>query len=127
MALTGTRPDWLTFDCYGTLIQWDEGLIAAVTKILSRKGTRIDLDRFMAVYDRREHELEEARPHRSFRDITAIALTDTMRELGLTPDAGDAEILTGSISAMPPFPEVVATLERLQGGGLSPRHRLEHR
>ena len=29
------RPQWLTFDCYGTLIQWDEGLQAAVSRILA--------------------------------------------------------------------------------------------
>ncbi|MFP3693131.1 haloacid dehalogenase type II, partial [Burkholderia sp. SIMBA_048] len=29
------RPQWLTFDCYGTLIQWDEGLQAAVARILA--------------------------------------------------------------------------------------------
>jgi len=31
-ANLGSRPQWLTFDCYGTLIQWDEGLVAAVGK-----------------------------------------------------------------------------------------------
>ena len=30
MTLPGNRPSWLTFDCYGTLIQWDEGLLAAM-------------------------------------------------------------------------------------------------
>ena len=34
----GVKPEWLTFDCYGTLIQWDEGLVGAVTKILVRKS-----------------------------------------------------------------------------------------
>ncbi|MGE8635420.1 MAG: haloacid dehalogenase type II, partial [Achromobacter piechaudii] len=36
MPLTSLpRPEWLTFDCYGTLIQWDEGLHAAVTRFLA--------------------------------------------------------------------------------------------
>ncbi len=38
MSLEGQRPEWLTFDCYGTLIQWDEGLVAAVKRILDKLG-----------------------------------------------------------------------------------------
>ena len=32
------KPEWLTFDCYGTLIQWDEGLLKAVETILAKSG-----------------------------------------------------------------------------------------
>jgi FMN phosphatase YigB (HAD superfamily) len=38
--MSGKRPEWLTFDCYGTLIQWDEGLLAAVEAILAKQGRR---------------------------------------------------------------------------------------
>ena len=74
MTLSGNRPSWLTFDCYGTLIQWDEGLLAAMDRILSAKGGDIDQTAFIATYDRHEHALEEERPHRSFREVSAIAL-----------------------------------------------------
>ena len=57
MALKNTtRPEWLTFDCYGTLIQWDEGLKAVVAEILRDKGNHaVDVDRLIEVYDRHEH------------------------------------------------------------------------
>src|SRR4051794_28873873 len=73
MALGGPRPTWLTFDCYGTLIQWDEGLMAAMETILSRKGRRIEAQTFIPVYDRHEHQLEHTRPHLSFAEVTAKA------------------------------------------------------
>lgn len=38
MPLRGPKPTWLTFDCYGTLIQWDEGIIAAMERTRSRRG-----------------------------------------------------------------------------------------
>jgi hypothetical protein len=38
----GTKPEWLTFDCYGTLVQWDEGLIAAVERILNKQNMAVD-------------------------------------------------------------------------------------
>jgi 2-haloacid dehalogenase/putative hydrolase of the HAD superfamily len=117
MTLCGTKPTWLTFDCYGTLIQWDEGLIAAMDRILSAKGGDIDQQTFIAVYDRHEHALEEERPHRTFAEVSALALERAMVEFGLPFDIADAEILTSSIGKMPPFPEVVATLEKLKAAG----------
>ncbi|MCS4092655.1 haloacid dehalogenase type II [Rhizobium sp. BK176] len=117
MTLHGARPTWLTFDCYGTLIQWDEGLIAAMDRILSTKDGDIDQQTFIAVYDRHEHALEEERPHRTFAEVSALALERAMVEFGLPFDIADAEILTSSIGKMPPFPEVVATLEKLKAAG----------
>ncbi|MEA3093780.1 MAG: 2-haloacid dehalogenase [Caballeronia sp.] len=114
----GQRPQWLTFDCYGTLIQWDEGLQAAVRKILSGKQTEaIDPARFISIYDRHEHALEQSSPHRSFRSVSADALHLALDESGLQSDADDARTLTDSISAMPPFPEVIAALKQLKEAG----------
>lgn len=111
----GTRPEWLTFDCYGTLIQWDEGLLAAVESILARrKAAKVDARAFIDIYDRHEHALERQRPHRSFRSVAGEALRLAMTELGLAADDGDIEILTSRISLMPPFPEVVAALGELK-------------
>lgn len=117
MTLTGPKPSWLTFDCYGTLIQWDEGLLAAMDKILSAKGGDIDQRAFISIYDRHEHALEAERPHRTFAEVSALALKRAMVEFGLPFEAADAEILTSSIGKMPPFPEVVATLEKLKAAG----------
>lgn len=115
MALSGPRPRWLTFDCYGTLIQWDEGLLSAVNRILERQAeTKVDAERLIAVYDRYEHELEQTPPHRSFREVAGTALEMAMQELRLGHEAGDVEILTSGISSMPPFPEVPGALGRLK-------------
>ena len=113
----GTKPEWLTFDCYGTLIQWDEGLIAAVERIMGRQNATVDPARFVSLFDRHEHALEQEKPHRSFRSVTAESLRLTMAELGLRHEPGDAEVLTSSISKMPPFPEVVGTLDALKRRG----------
>ncbi|MBB3310540.1 2-haloacid dehalogenase/putative hydrolase of the HAD superfamily [Rhizobium sp. BK196] len=117
MTLSGNQPTWLTFDCYGTLIQWDEGLLAAMDAILSAKGKDIDQTSFIAVYDRHEHELEQQKPYRSFKQVTALALQLAMQEFGLPFDIADADLLTSSIGRMPPFPEVVETLGKLKAAG----------
>ncbi len=116
--LSGTpRPTWITFDCYGTLIQWDEGLRAAVNRILSGKGAVIGPELLIATYDRHEHALEQAPPHRSFRAIAGQALGLALRDLGTAAGEDDAAILTDAIGRMPPFPEVLATLATLKRAG----------
>jgi 2-haloacid dehalogenase len=118
MSLDHTpRPAWLTFDCYGTLIQWDEGLRAAVRKMLGERGAHIDPARLIAIFDHHEHALERQRPHRSFRDIAGESLRLALDELGLPSDTEAARTYTDSIGRMPPFPEVVATLRQLKDAG----------
>jgi 2-haloacid dehalogenase len=114
----GPKPAWLTFDCYGTLIQWDEGLVAAVEQIVARQADRrVDAATLIEVYDRHEHRLEQMPPHRSFRTIAGESLRLAMEELGLRHTPADLEILTSGISRMPPFPEVVGTLGTLRSMG----------
>jgi 2-haloacid dehalogenase len=116
--LSGTlRPSWITFDCYGTLIQWDEGLLEAVRSILARKGQSIDPRRFIEIYDRHEHALEQTAPHRIFREVAGSALRLAMQDFGVASDERDAASLTEAIGAMPPFPEVVPTLGELKRAG----------
>ncbi|SSW64894.1 haloacid dehalogenase type II [Achromobacter agilis] len=115
------RPQWLTFDCYGTLIQWDEGLQDAVARILavnpeaSRHAPTPA--QFLHRYDGHEHRLERERPHRNFADISRESLRLTMQELSLEYRPEYADMLVGGISAMPPFPEVVGTLAVLKQAG----------
>ncbi|GAP38366.1 haloacid dehalogenase type II [Piscinibacter sakaiensis] len=114
----GDRPRWLTFDCYGTLIQWDEGLQAAVRRLLQAKqADGLDPARLIARYDHHEHALEQTPPHRSFRELAGLALERALGELGLPAAPGDVRVLTDGIGAMPPFPEVVPTLQRLKAAG----------
>jgi 2-haloacid dehalogenase len=119
MSLEGTpRPSWLTFDCYGTLIQWDEGLLASVNLVLqSKQAVDLDPQRFIAVYDKHEHALEQTAPHRSFRTVAGEGLRHALEEFGLQGAPEDIRILTDGIGTMPPFPEVVASLRRLTSAG----------
>jgi len=117
LALT-PRPKWLTFDCYGTLIQWDEGLLAAVERILrGKEAASIDPEELIAIYDAHEHALEQTPPHRSFRTVAGEALRLALDELGLQSVPEDIQVLTDSIGAMPPFPEVISALQGLKEAG----------
>ena len=119
MTLQNTpRPEWLTFDCYGTLIQWDEGLKAVVADILRDKDEKkIDVERLIQVYDRHEHRLEQIPPYRPFRELSTQGLQLALEELGLTSDPQDSQRLASAIPRMPPFREVIATLAQLKAMG----------
>jgi 2-haloacid dehalogenase len=131
MRNLGTKPEWLTFDCYGTLIQWDEGLVAAAGRILGRSRGRASpvgalsgareqdfpIEDLLDLYDRKEHELEGTVPHLDFRTVSARGLEFAMTALGLPYTPADAVELTGAISRMPPFPEVVPALAQLKRMG----------
>jgi 2-haloalkanoic acid dehalogenase type II len=116
--LTGKKPTWLTFDCYGTLIQWDEGAHAAVARVLEKHGrTDVSIKALIARHDAREHLLEQAEPFMKFRQVVALSFVEAMAEFGIHTDQADFDLLIQSISAMPPHPEVVAALVDLKAMG----------
>ena len=118
MNMAIKRPGWITFDCYGTLIQWDEGLLSYVQRLLASKGVEgIEADRFIKLYDQHEHRLEQTPPYQSFATISRLSMHKTLTELGKEYHSRDADGLIQRISWMPPFPEVPGTLKWLKSQG----------
>ena len=101
---------WATFDCYGTLIDWNGGIRAELARVFGEERADEQLERY--------HELEpelEADGTRSYREV----LTEAMRGLGAP--AGEEEALARSLPQWRPFPEVPEALAeaRVQGWKLA--------
>jgi len=97
---------WATFDCYGTLIDWNGG----IRRELARVYTEERADELLARY----HELEpqlEADGTLSYRQV----LTEAMRRLNAP--AGDQDALARSLPDWQPFPEVPAALQEARARG----------
>jgi 2-haloalkanoic acid dehalogenase type II len=97
---------WVTFDCYGTLIDWNGGIRAELARVFGedRAGELL----------RRYHGLEpelEADGKRSYREV----LTEAMRRLGAPPEQEDA--LARSLPDWRPFPEVPEALAEARRRG----------
>ena len=60
MPLSGSKPTWLTFDCYGTLIDWESGILEAVGGVLARHALRVPEDQIIRLYASFEAEIEAA-------------------------------------------------------------------
>jgi 2-haloacid dehalogenase len=97
---------WATFDCYGTLIDWNGGIRRELARVFGEGSA----DRLLARYHELEPELE-ADGARSYREV----LTEAMRELGAPTEEHDA--LARSLPSWEPFPEVPATLAEARANG----------
>ena len=107
--------DVLTFDCYGTIIDWDRGVVDTFRPVLAARGAREVSDaELLDLYARVERELEHGR-HRLYRVVVGDALRRIAEELGATPITDEeADAAGGSVGTWPPFPDSAAALARLQ-------------
>jgi 2-haloalkanoic acid dehalogenase type II len=101
--------DALTFDCYGTLIDWETGLVAAFADAL---GPGHDADDLLERYARHEVEAETG-PYLRYRSVLAHGLRGVARELGLTVTDEAVERFGASVADWPPFPDSSDALRRL--------------
>jgi 2-haloacid dehalogenase len=97
---------WATFDCYGTLIDWNGGIRRTLARVFGDERADAQLERY--------HDVEpalQADGSRSYREV----MTEAMRELGASDV--DAPALTEALPTWEPFPEVRTALEEARGRG----------
>ncbi len=104
----------LTFDCYGTLIDWESGILAALRAILPEAGSGAADDELLAAFGRHEAVLE-AGPYRPYREILAGVAQAIGAERGVTLADGQLAAFGGSVADWPAFPDSAAALARLAG------------
>jgi 2-haloacid dehalogenase len=106
-------PDrWLTFDCFGTLVDWHTGFTAILRPVLGN-----DTARLINAYHKYERQVESERPHRLYRDVLVTSLLRAARELDLPLSEADALRLPDQWRSLPVFPDVPAALAVLRGAG----------
>ncbi len=109
-----SRFDALTFDCYGTLIDWESGIVAAMCPVLARSGVDVPDEALLEAYARHEAGIEEG-PYRRYRDVLGLALRGVAADLGATVTDEDAAAFGGSVPDWPAFPDSAAALAALHG------------
>ncbi|HEY3335260.1 MAG TPA: haloacid dehalogenase type II [Candidatus Limnocylindrales bacterium] len=105
--------DALTFDCYGTLIDWESGLLTAMRRVLDAHAVTAGDDDLLERYARHEAALE-AGPYLRYRDVLRRALAAVAGELGVTPTRAELSSFGGSVGEWPAFPDTAGALARLQ-------------
>ena len=106
-----SRFEALTFDCYGTLIDWEHGILDAVRPILRRHGIVCDEEWLLGQYARAEAGAESG-PWRPYREVLAEGLRRVCRELGVEPTDEEAAAFGASVGDWPAFPDSADALAR---------------
>lgn len=113
------KPKFMTFDCYGTLVQWHAALQTAVRSVLQNnlKVTNVDEDQVTGTVDALRTlsmDQQQRRPFRDYETVLQSSLSEVMAAKGLAfrPDHG--EMLLSHLRTIPPHSEVPAALQRVR-------------
>src|SRR6185503_12667885 len=86
----------LTFDCYGTLIDWEAGIAAGLGAVTRAQGVALPDEELLTTYARHEAALE-AGPYLRYRDVLAQGCRGVCSDLGVEPAAADVDAFAGSV------------------------------
>ena len=103
---------WATFDCYGTLIDWNAGIREQLERLFGVEDAPALLDR----YHELEPELQEE-AYRSYAEVMSLVLERLAQETGHALPEGESSALARSLPGWPPFPEVPESLAELRNRG----------
>lgn len=105
----------ITFDCYGTLIDWETGLWSAAQRGLRKAGVDVTRQRFYDVWEPIQFAMIQG-PYQRYRKILQESFRKAVEALGGKPCAlEDAAAFAGSMADWEPFPDVPAALAKLAG------------
>ncbi len=105
----------LSFDCYGTLIDWETGILSALRPLLSRHAVgNLPDDELLRLYGRLEREAQGRSPFINYREVLAKITMDLGDRLGFCPTAADMTVLAESLKEWPPFQDTIPALRSLK-------------
>jgi 2-haloacid dehalogenase len=109
-----SRFEILTFDCYGTLINWEEGILGCLHRILAAHHTNKDTDdaTILKLYGDFEASAE-AGAYRPYREVLQSVVRQFGEQLGFTPTDEEIRSLPESLRDWKPWPDTVAALHKL--------------
>lgn len=110
--------EWISFDCYGTLIDWESGILGYLRPLLEGKGRILSDGEILSLYSEFEPR-EQSGKYRKYRDVLASVVRDYARELGFQATEAEAAGLADSIRTWQPFEDTVRALRNLHS-----RHKL---
>src|SRR5579871_194792 len=102
----------ITFDCYGTLIDWENGMLATLRPILSRDGRNVPDKEILELYGEIEAELESG-PYLPYRQVLAQAAREMGRRLGVEVSAEEGSAFAESLTRWKPFIDTLPALQSL--------------
>lgn len=107
------RFEVLTFDCYGTLINWEEGILSALHQVLSAHGKEVDDATIVKLYGDFE-QIAEQGTFRPYREVLQLVVRQFAAEFHFTPTPKELRSLPESLPTWKPWPDTVDALRQLK-------------
>ena len=104
----------LTFDCYGTLIDWESGILAELKPWLAPHGLGVTDDQILEAFGAEESRIEAASPVTLYPEILAEVLRALGRRWNVSTGDAEAAEFGRSVPRWPAFPDTVAALQHLK-------------
>ena len=103
---------WVTTDCYGTLIDWETGLWAALEPVLKRHGQAVGREAALELFGPLEAEQEHG-TYKTYRQVLGETLKGIGAKLGFKPSDDEVKAFGASVGDWPAFPDSAEALARL--------------
>ncbi|WP_373528259.1 haloacid dehalogenase type II [Nostoc sp.] len=103
----------LTFDCYGTLIDWENGILGALKPLLLAHNSNLDNEQILELFAKFEAELEKGE-YLKYREVLRRVVQKFGERFGFEPTADELNSLADSIQHWLPFPDTVEALQILK-------------
>ena len=106
--------EFVTFDCYGTLIDWETGIRRAFKQSLEGMGlSQTQEGELFELYQEEEKRIEGQMPYRKYYEVLALAASAAARRFGKTIPERLSSLLAEQLPGWDPFPDTNPALERL--------------
>ncbi len=109
-----SRYEWISFDCYGTLVDWETGISDAVAAIFARHRVRKSRDEILALFASSEPRVQSSGEFLEYRRVLRDVMQIMAWEASIRLTASEAESLPDSLPRWPIFPEAPESLKQLQ-------------
>ena len=110
----------VSFDCYGTLIDWESGIISGLRPVLENHGVEATDDEILDLHAQTEHRLQSSSTkgthvtYVKYREVLGQEVREAGRRWGFEPDPSEVGALADSLRHWQPFPDTVEALRALK-------------
>ena len=107
----------VSFDCYGTLIDWESGIVSGLRPVLANHGVEATHDEILDLHARTEHRLQSSSTpgnYVKYRDVLGQEVREAGRRWDFEPDPAEVGALADSLRHWEPFPDTVEALRALK-------------
>lgn len=119
MTIDAARFDAVSFDVYGTILNWEPEIAAFLREWASSGGAKIDDQELLSSYDRIRQPLQDRRPALQYPEILSRTLQEMSDAFGIAVTDDLLQRFSGIAATHKPFPDSVGALDALRGSGLN--------